>query len=58
MRVELINDARITHKAGEIVEVSPDEGEFLLNVGSAKKVEAVTEVEPKSETKRKIAKKK
>lgn len=60
MRVELIRDARITHKAGEVVEVSPSEGEFLLNVGSAKRaeVEAVTDTEPKVETKRKTIKKK
>lgn len=58
MRIELIKDARITHKAGEIVEVSPDEGAFLLGVGSARKADTVTEVETKSETKRKTIRKK
>lgn len=38
MRVKLLRDARINHKAGEIVEVSPAEGGFLLSVGSAEKV--------------------
>lgn len=35
MRVKLIRDSRINHKAGEIVEVSPEQGSFLLSVGSA-----------------------
>ena len=44
MRVRLLADARINHSAGEIVEVSPEQGDFLLSVGSA---EAVKTVEPK-----------
>lgn len=39
MTVKLIRDARINHKAGEIVEVSPEEANFLLSVGSAVKPE-------------------
>lgn len=35
MKVLLIRDARIKHKAGETVEVSPEEHNFLLSVGSA-----------------------
>lgn len=35
MKVKLVRDARINHKAGEIVEVSPDEFNFLVSVGSA-----------------------
>jgi hypothetical protein len=35
MTVKLIRDARIKHKAGEAVEVSPEEARFLLSVGSA-----------------------
>lgn len=35
MRVILIRDARILHKAGETVEVSPTEFAFLTSVGSA-----------------------
>ena len=38
MRIKLLRDARIIRKAGEIVEVSPAEGEFLLSVGSAEKI--------------------
>ena len=38
MRIRLLRDARINHKAGEILEVSPAEGEFLLSVGSAEKI--------------------
>ena len=35
MKVKLIRDARILHKAGETVEVSPAVAQFLLSVGSA-----------------------
>lgn len=35
MRVKLTRDARIRHKAGETVEVSPAEAGFLISVGSA-----------------------
>ena len=38
MRVRLLRDARINHKAGEIVEVSPAELHFLVSVGSAVEV--------------------
>lgn len=37
MKVRLIRDAKVTVKAGEIVEVSPAEANFLLSVGSAVK---------------------
>ena len=35
MKARLLKDARIRHKAGEIVEVSPAEFNFLASVGSA-----------------------
>lgn len=35
MKIRLLRDSRITHKAGEIVEVSPAECHFLVSVGSA-----------------------
>lgn len=35
MRVRLLRDSRINHLAGEIVEVSSEQGAFLLSVGSA-----------------------
>lgn len=35
MKARLLRDARINHKAGEIVDVSPAEFEFLASVGSA-----------------------
>lgn len=38
MKVRLLRAARITHKPGEIVEVSPGEAAFLLSVGSAEPV--------------------
>lgn len=46
MRVKLLKDARIRHKAGEIVEVSPAEYNFLVSVGAAEAV-----CEPKVEAK-------
>lgn len=36
MRAELLKDARIKHNAGEIVEVSPAEFNFLLSIGAAR----------------------
>lgn len=38
MKVKLLRDARIKHKAGEIVEVSPAEYNFLVSTGSAVEV--------------------
>ena len=50
MKVKLLRDARIRHKAGEIVEVSPTEYSFLVSVGSAVEVAVKTpEKEPKTE---------
>lgn len=46
MKVRLFRDARINHKAGEIVEVSPAEFQFLVSVGSAA---PLTEEKPKEE---------
>lgn len=48
MRVRLLRDARILHKAGEIVEVSPSECHFLTSVGSA--VEVAVKAPAKVET--------
>ena len=65
MKVKLLRDARINHKAGEIVEVSPAECHFLTSVGSAVEVavqapvEAETPEKPaKAETKEKKTRKK
>ena len=48
MKIKLIRDSRISHKAGEIVEVSPVEGEFLLSVRSAIRVTETETEEPKT----------
>lgn len=48
MKVKLLRDARINHKAGEIVEVSPAEYHFLVSVGSA--VEVAVKSPAKAET--------
>lgn len=42
MTVKLLRDARINHKAGEIVDVSPEQMGFLVSVGSAVVVETAT----------------
>lgn len=57
MKVKLIRDARVIHKAGEIVEVSPAEYNFLISVRSA--VPMTEEEKPvKTEEKKKTVKKK
>ena len=38
MKVKLLRDSRIRHAAGDIVEVSPAERDFLISVGSAEDV--------------------
>ena len=51
MKIRLLRDARIRHKAGEIVEVSPAEATFLLSLNSA--VACTEDVkEPKKKTKK------
>lgn len=40
MKVKLLRDARINHAAGEIVEVSPAEFQFLTSLGQAVPVSA------------------
>lgn len=35
MRIKLLRDSRIIHKAGEVVDASPAECSFLTSVGSA-----------------------
>ena len=53
MLVRLLRETRIKHHAGETVNVSPEEGAFLLSVGSAALVKEQTEKavkEPAAET--------
>ena len=38
MKVKLLRDARIRHCTGEVATVSPEEGKFLISVGSAEAV--------------------
>lgn len=45
MVVRLLHSARINHEAGEIVEVSPAQANFLLAVGSAERVEPIKKVD-------------
>ena len=55
MKVRLLRDARINHKAGEIVDVSPAEFGFLTSTNSAvafKEEKAVAEAAPKKATKK------
>ena len=55
MRARLLKDTRINHKAGEIVEVSPVQFNFLASVGAA---EAVYEAKPEAEKPKKGTRKK
>ena len=41
MKVKLLRDARIMHKAGEILEVSPEECHFLVSTDGAVELDAV-----------------
>ena len=41
MKVKLLRDARIMHKSGEIIEVSPEECHFLVSTDGAVVVDAV-----------------
>ncbi len=51
MKIKLIRDSRIKHRAGEVVEASPAEAHFLISVGSAVECRAeVAEATPASET--------
>lgn len=44
MKLKLLRDAKIAHPAGDIVDVDPAKGAFLISVGSAELVEEKTEV--------------
>ena len=61
MRLRLLKAARINHNAGDIVEVSPAQANFLLSVGAAEivrmEVREVPEVPEKPKTTRKATKK-
>lgn len=54
LTVKLLRDARIMHKAGEIVNVSPAEYNFLVSLGSAVPVSVKASAEPKTETKTEV----
>lgn len=56
MKVRLLKAARINHQPGEIVEVSPEQYNFLFSVGAAEAVRAAEAKEtatPKTRTVRK-----
>lgn len=40
MKILLLKPARIRHEAGETVNASPAEADFLLSIGSAQRLEA------------------
>lgn len=52
MKVKLLKDARIKHRPGEIVEVTPEEYRFLSGIGAAVPVVEKKEA-PKKGTKKK-----
>lgn len=53
MKVLLLRDQKIMHKAGEIVEVSPSVYAFLVNTHSAEPVGAEVKAEKQPTTKKK-----
>lgn len=59
MRVRLIRAARINHKAGEIVEVSPADARFLVGIGAAEILTTADVVEtPEKPTQKRETRKK
>lgn len=52
MLVKLLKRARIWHNAGEIVQVSPDEANFLISVSAAAPARAEKVQKPKKGTKK------
>lgn len=50
MKVRLLRDARIKHKAGETVEVSSAEFNFLVSINSAEPLIETAVAEPVAET--------
>ena len=57
MKIKLLRDARINHKAGEVVDASPAECSFLISTGSAVKFsEAVKIAETATAEEKKIIK--
>lgn len=53
MQIKLLRDARINHKAGEVVNASPAECSFLISTGSAVRVPgAVKKENPTAEEKK------
>lgn len=58
MKVKLIRQARITAKAGEIVNVSPAEAAFLISTRSAVEVVDAAKETPVAPTKQNSTKKK
>ena len=53
MKVELLHDARVEHKAGEVVDTPPACADFLIRIGLAKPVAEVVKEEPKKKTTKK-----
>lgn len=51
MKVVLIRDQKILHKAGETVNVSPSVYDFLITTGTAKPVEAAQDKKPRKRSK-------
>lgn len=51
MKVILLRDQKIEHKAGEVVEVSPAVYDFLITTGTAKPVEAAQDKKPRKRSK-------
>ena len=53
MKIKLLRDSKITHRTGEIVEVSPAEAAFLISVQSA--IEIREQPQPQRQTRKRGA---
>lgn len=56
MKIKLLRDSRINHKAGEVVNASPSECAFLISTGSAVKISEAVKKENETAEEKKTTK--
>lgn len=56
MKIKLLRDSRINHKAGEVVNASPSECAFLISTGSAVSISEAVKKETETAEEKKITK--
>lgn len=56
MKIKLLRDSKIRHKAGEVVDATPAECSFLISTGSAVKMPEAVKKEPETAEEKKTTK--